>query len=313
MLENSARPPPLWHFSGEIRSESDPIWGFALGIKLFYKVTVSHLDATMTLFQLLIVAIVQGITEFLPISSSGHLILLPQITGAQDQGLAIDVAVHVGTLFAVILYFRSDVASAFWGLGTLLRGRRNTPGANLALLLIIATIPALIVGLVIKVTGTDEYLRSVAVVGWTTLIFGIVLFIADQWGSTDRTAGDWTMRDAIWMGLAQCLALIPGTSRSGITITAARQLGYDRQGAARIAMLMSIPVILASGAVLSLDVIGQANWALARAAGIAALFAFGAALAALVLMFRLLQSVSFTPYVIYRVILGLALLIWAYA
>ena len=115
------------------------------------------------------------------------------------------------------------------------------------------------------------------------------------------------------MGLAQCLALIPGTSRSGITITAARHLGYDRQGSARLAMLMSIPIILASGAVLSLDVVGQANWDLAKDASIAAGFAFVAALLALKLMFQLLKSVSFTPYVIYRVFLGLALLVWAYA
>ena len=115
------------------------------------------------------------------------------------------------------------------------------------------------------------------------------------------------------MGFAQCLALIPGTSRSGITITAARKLGYGREGAATLSMLMSIPIILASGAGLSLDVIGEADWDLARQAGIAALFAFGAALAALVLMFRLLKSVSFTPYVIYRIALGIILLVWAYA
>ena len=266
----------------------------------------------MTLFQLLIVAIVQGVTEFLPISSSGHLILLPQLTGAQDQGLAIDVAAHVGTLGAVILYFWSDVKEALGGAWRLINGRVDTRGAFLALCLLIATIPAVLVGLAIKVTGLDEAMRSVAVIGWTTLIFGLVLYAADRRGPTVRTAETWTLRHALMMGLAQCLALIPGTSRSGITITAARALGYEREGAARLAMLMSIPVILASGAVLSLDVIGQANWALAREAGIAAAFAFAAAFLALVLMFRLLRSVSFTPYVIYRVILGLFLLGWAY-
>ncbi len=266
----------------------------------------------MTLFQLLIVAIIQGVTEFLPVSSSGHLILLPALTGTPDQGLAIDVAVHVGTLLAVVLYFRADVRIAVLGLTRLVRGRIDTPGAFLALYLIIATIPALIVGLAIKVTGLDEAMRSVAVIGWTMLIFGLVLYGADRFGATTRRAGDWTLKHAVLMGLAQCLALIPGTSRSGITITAARQLGYDRHGAAKLSMLMSIPVILASGAVLSLDVIGQADWALARDASIAAAFAFVAALCALALMMRLLRSVSFTPYVIYRVILGLGLLIWAY-
>ncbi|MEO0865297.1 MAG: undecaprenyl-diphosphate phosphatase [Pseudomonadota bacterium] len=267
----------------------------------------------MTLFQLLVVAVVQGITEFLPVSSSGHLILLPSLTGTQDQGLAIDVAVHVGTLAAVVLYFWQDVKVAAKGTVKLSRGELDSPGAFLAMCLIIATIPALIVGLIIKLTGLDEAMRSVAVIGWTMLIFGLVLYWADRTGETDRTSGSWTIKHAYWMGLAQCLALIPGTSRSGITITAARRLGYGREGAAKLAMLMSIPVIAASGVVLSLDVIGSANWALMRDAGIAAVFAFLAALGALVLMMRLLRSVSFTPYVIYRVILGVGLLIWAYA
>lgn len=266
----------------------------------------------MTLFQLLIVAVIQGVTEFLPVSSSGHLILLPALTGTPDQGLAIDVAVHVGTLLAVILYFRADVRLAAGGLGRLARGQIDTAGAFLALCLIIATIPALIVGLAIKVTGLDEAMRSVAVIGWTMLLFGVLLYWADRTGSTERSAGSWTLKHAGIMGLAQCLALIPGTSRSGITITAARRLGYGREGAAKLSMLMSIPVIIASGAVLSTDVVGQADWALARNAGIAAAFAFVAALGALFLMMRLLRTVSFTPYVIYRVALGIGLLIWAY-
>ncbi len=266
----------------------------------------------MTLFQLLIVAIVQGVTEFLPVSSSGHLILLPSLTGSPDQGLAIDVAVHVGTLVAVVLYFWRDVAIAAKGTTRLAAGKVDTQGAFLALCLIIATIPALIVGLAIKVTGLDEAMRSVAVIGWTMLIFGLVLYWADRTGGTKKDAAQWSLKDALVMGLAQCLALIPGTSRSGITITAARKLGYGREGGAKLAMLMSIPVILASGAILSIDVVGRADWSMMRDAGIAAIFAFIAALGALVLMMRLLRSVSFTPYVIYRVILGVILLVWAY-
>lgn len=266
----------------------------------------------MTLFQLLIVAIIQGVTEFLPISSSGHLILLPTLTGTPDQGLAIDVAVHVGTLFAVVLYFWPDVKVAAHGLTRLARRKVDTQGAFLALCLITATIPAVIVGIVIKLTGLDEAMRSAAVIGWTMLIFGLVLYWADTRSLTDRTADRWTIKHAGLMGLAQCLALIPGTSRSGITITAARSLGYDREGAAKLSMLMSIPVIVASGLVLGIDVVGNANWAVLRDAVIAAAFAFIAALGALVFMMRLLRSVSFTPYVIYRVILGIGLLIWAY-
>ena len=164
-----------------------------------------------------------------------------------------------------------------------------------------------------KVLGIEEALLSVAVIGWPMLIFGIVLYWADKTGQEKLRTNDWNLRDAIWMGLAQTIALIPGTSRSGITITAARKLGYDRTSAATLSMLMSIPTILASGALLSLDVIGQADWQLAQDASIAAAFAFVAALVALTLMMRLLRSVSFTPYVIYRVILGIILLIYAYS
>jgi undecaprenyl-diphosphatase len=267
----------------------------------------------MTLFQILLVAIIQGLTEFLPVSSSGHLILLPFLTGGPDQGLAIDVAVHVGTLLAVILYFWAEVAEATIGIGRLLRGKVDTRGARTALLLIVATLPVLAVGLLFKLLGIDEMLRSVAVIGWTMLIFGLVLYWADKTGAKSRSTTDWRMKDAVWMGLAQAVALIPGTSRSGITITAARKLGYDRASAATLSMLMSIPTILASGALLSLDVIGEADWQLAKDASIAAAFAFVAAMLALVLMMRLLRSVSFTPYVIYRVILGVALLAYAYS
>ncbi|MEM9306622.1 MAG: undecaprenyl-diphosphate phosphatase [Pseudomonadota bacterium] len=267
----------------------------------------------MTLFHLLLVAVIQGLTEFLPISSSGHLVLLPALTGSPDQGLAIDIAVHVGSLIAVILYFWSDVKVAAAGTLRLFRGRVDTQGAFLALCLGVATVPVIIVGAAIALTGLADMLRSVAVIGWMMLGFGLVLYWADKTGSLTRTAERWTIRDAAIMGLAQAFSLIPGTSRSGITITAARKLGYNREGAARLSMLMSIPTIIASGLVLSIDIAGRADWAMMRDGLLAAAFAFLAALVALVLMMRLLQSVSFTPYVVYRVILGTVLLIYAYA
>lgn len=266
----------------------------------------------MTLTHLLILALIQGVTEFLPISSSGHLILLPNLTGMADQGQALDVAVHVGTLGAVILYFWTDVKGVTAGSLRLLQGKIDTQGAFWALCLIIATIPVVIFGLILKVTGLSDMMRSTAVIGWTMLVFGIVLYRADQKGPTVKSATDWSLKDAVIMGLWQAVALIPGVSRSGITITAGRHLGYDRTSAARLSMLMSIPTILASGTLLGLEVVQDADLALARDAGIAAAFAFLAALAALSLMFRLLKSVSFTPYVIYRIILGLILLAIAY-
>lgn len=267
----------------------------------------------MPILQLILVAVIQGITEFLPISSSGHLILFPQLTGLQDQGQVIDVAVHVGTLGAVVVYFWRDVRQALAGLPLLVSGRTDTPGARLALGLAVATVPVVLIGALLHLTHLDEAMRSITVIGWTMLIFGLVLYWADQKGATLKGAEDWSLRDALIMGLWQMLALIPGTSRSGITITGARQLGYTREDGARIAMLMSIPTIIASGVLLGAEVALEADTALMRDAGIAAALALLSALAALSLMMRLLRSVSFTPYVIYRVILGSILLAIAYS
>lgn len=267
----------------------------------------------MTLFHLVIVAVIQGVTEFLPISSSGHLILMPRLLGVPDQGQVVDVAVHVGSLGAVILYFRHDVAMAARGVLSLMRGRVEDEGAFLALCLLVATIPVIIAGLVLKLTGFDDMLRSTAVIGWTMILFGGLLWWADRFAGAEKAAEAWTPRDALSLGLWQALALIPGTSRSGVVITAARFHGYDRYGAAKLSMLMSIPTIIASGVLLGAEVAADADLALARDAALAAVFAFVAALVALAAMFRLLRSVSFTPYVVYRMILGVILLAFAYS
>lgn len=267
----------------------------------------------MTLFHLFLVAVIQGLTEFLPVSSSGHLILLPNLTGLDDQGQVIDVAVHVGTLGAVTFYFWPDVRRALIGLPRVLRWQIDSQEAWLALCLIIATIPVVLFGLALKLSGYDDALRSIEVIGWTMLVFGLFLYWADRQGAQEKTAERWSLKDAVIMGLWQAVALIPGTSRSGITISAARYLGYTRTEAARLAMLMSIPTILASGVLLGVEVSVAADAAAARDGAIAAAFAFVAAWIALVGMMRLLQFVSYTPYVIYRVALGVVLLWIAYA
>lgn len=267
----------------------------------------------MELYNLFIIAIIQGLTEFLPVSSTGHLILFPLLTGAADQGQAIDAAVHLGTLGAVILYFWRDVRGAIMGLGPLFLGRLETAGARLALMLIVATVPAILFGLILKITHLDDQLRSIAVIGWTMLIFGVVLYWADQKGAQTKQASEWTIRHAIWMGLAQAVALIPGTSRSGITISAARMLGYTRADAAKLSMLMSVPVIIASSVLVFAEIISKGETQLAGDFFIGAALAFGSALLAIRLMLGFLQRYSFTPYVIYRVILGLFLLWLAYA
>jgi undecaprenyl-diphosphatase len=267
----------------------------------------------MATFHLLLLAIVQGITEFLPISSSGHLILLPQAIGTVDQGLALDVAVHVGTLGAVMLFFRKEVGQLVTGGLHILSGRFASFEARLAFLLALSTVPVVVVGLVFHLAGVMEAMRSIAVIGWTMIGFGLLLWWADRTGKTERRIGEWSLRDALTMGAWQAVSLIPGTSRSGITITASRMLGFERADGARIAMLMSIPTIIASGMLLGVDVARAADWQVMRDGAVAAAMAFVAAYLALAFMMRLLRSVSFTPYVIYRVILGSVLLWIAYS
>ena len=266
----------------------------------------------MMLWHLVLLALIQGVTEFLPISSSGHLVLLPNLTGLDDQGQVIDVAVHVGTLGAVIVYFWPDVRLGLWGVPRLLTGRIDTPGARLAFLLMVATVPVILAGLVLHLTGLADALRSIAVIGWTMLVFGLVLYWADQRGPKLKQTENWSLRDAVILGLWQAVALIPGTSRSGITITGARFLGYGRDSAARLSMLMSIPTIAASGILLGADAAMAADLAALRDGAIAAALAFAAALVALAGMMRLLKTISFTPYVLYRIVLGVILLGIAY-
>ncbi|MFQ5959227.1 MAG: undecaprenyl-diphosphate phosphatase [Alphaproteobacteria bacterium] len=259
---------------------------------------------------LVVLALVQGITEFLPISSSGHLILVPMLTGWPDQGLMFDVAVHVGTLGAVLLYFRRDVWHMLAGVARWIGGRRN-PGAGLALLIVVATVPVVAAGAGLKYVGTDG-LRNITVIGWTTLGFGVVLFAVDRWCLTVRRIEHMPVASAFAIGLAQVLALVPGTSRSGITMTAARALGYERQEAARFSLLLSIPVIIAAGALEGLELYETGDAGLTADVVFATALAFVSALAAIGFLMKWLRRASFTPFVIYRVGLGAYLLWLAY-
>lgn len=267
----------------------------------------------MAFYHLVLLALVQGITEFLPVSSSAHLVLLHEWIGTSADDLALDIAVHVGTLAAVTLYFRTEVARAVVGFGRLLRFRLDSYEAHLAICLIVATVPVVVLGAVLALTGYADALRSLAVMGWAMIGFGLLLWWLDRTAHTGRTAREWTIRDAWRIGLWQALALIPGTSRSGAAITGALACGYERAEAARIAMLMSIPSIGASGVLLGGQVVASGNWALGRETLVAAALAFVSGLAALALMMRLLRSVSYTPYVVYRVALGSVLLWLAYS
>ncbi|MEM7507833.1 MAG: undecaprenyl-diphosphate phosphatase [Pseudomonadota bacterium] len=266
----------------------------------------------MEVFDIIVLALIQGVTEFLPISSSGHLVLWPLLTGRADQGVTMDVAVHLGTLVAVMLFFRADMARLFAGTWDVLRGRFGTSDARLALLIAVATIPAVLAGAVLKLTGAMDGLRSVEIIGWATLIGGVLLWLADRFGRETRTGDGWTMRDAVLMGVAQACALVPGTSRSGACMTMARALGFERSEAARLALLMAVPTILAAGTLETAGVIADGNLQLGAELVLGATLSCAAALAALWLMMGMFaQNWTMTPFVIYRLILGAALLLLA--
>ncbi|MFD0916905.1 undecaprenyl-diphosphate phosphatase [Pseudahrensia aquimaris] len=261
----------------------------------------------MSIEQILILAIVQGLTEFLPVSSSGHLILIPAFTGWSDQGLITDVMVHVGSLFAVLVYFRKDVMGLIKGFFDIL-ARRQTRNAQMAGYIIIATIPALIFGAILKFSGASAAMRGVEIVAWNAVIFGILLYVADVVGKRVKTMEDMTMRPAVVIGIAQALALIPGTSRSGITITAARFMGFERGEAARFSFLLGIPAISVAGLFTALEA-WQAGTGVPSDALLAAFFTFFAALAAIAILMALVKRTSFLIFVLYR--LALALLLFA--
>ena len=197
----------------------------------------------MTTVQIIVLAVVQGLTEFLPISSSGHLVLVPYLVEWTDQGLAFDVAVHFGSLLAVVLFFREDIAGLIRGGMQILGGDVQSPQANMALAIALGTIPAAAAGLLFA-GWIEQNLRDPSVIVYTLAGYGILMALADRYARRDRAITQLKIRDALIIGTAQALALVPGTSRSGVTITAGRLLGFERQDAARFSFLLSAPVIL---------------------------------------------------------------------
>ncbi|MEK9672234.1 MAG: undecaprenyl-diphosphate phosphatase [Rhodospirillaceae bacterium] len=264
----------------------------------------------MPTLHLAILALVQGITEFLPVSSSGHLVLVPRFLGWPDQGLVMDVAVHVGTLGAVLIYFASDIWAMAVGMTRALCGRRDQ-GGKLAGLVIVATLPVIGAGFALNHYMPVGF-RGLEVIAWATLGGGVLLYIADQVGMTLRRMEHLLLSDAIVIGIAQALALVPGTSRSGITMTAARVLGMERRDAARFSMLLSIPAILGAGTLKGWELYKSGNAQLTVDAFMAAGLAFVAALIAVALMMAWLKRASFTPFVLYRIALGGVLLAVVY-
>jgi undecaprenyl-diphosphatase len=257
----------------------------------------------MAWIQVVVLAVVQGLTEFLPISSSGHLVLVPIVFGWADQGLVFDIAVHFGTLTAVCVYFRADIKKLIGGSFSALGGDTSSDWSRLAVGIALATVPAAIAGLLFA-AWIEENLRSPLVVVATLSGYGILLFLADRLGAQKRGIASVTIRDAFLIGLAQALALVPGTSRSGITITAAMALGLKRHDAARFSFLLSIPVILLATLYKGISMIMSGEliaWGmLAIAAVISAIVAY----LSIEFFMRFVNRIGLVPFAIYRLILA---------
>lgn len=260
----------------------------------------------MTLEQILILSFIQGLTEFLPISSSAHLVLVPALFGWQDQGLMMDVAAHIGTLGAVLVYFWKDVWALFKGFFSFLKGEPND-NTHLLLNLIIATLPVIFLGLFFDKVVGDTF-RSVTVIAWTGIIFGIILYVADKYGDFVETVADTTIARAFYFGVAQCIALVHGVSRAGSCITMGRFMNYKRTDAARFAFLMAIPTMIAAGTLKGYQLFSANDLSMVNDAALMAAFSFIFGFGAIAFMMRWLAKSTLTPFVIYRILLGLILL-----
>lgn len=260
----------------------------------------------MALIEIIVLAILQGLTEFLPISSSAHLILPSQVLGWQDQGQAFDVAVHAGSLFAVVLYFRKEVTSLLINWFGSLSGNHNQE-SKLAWLIALGTIPAGLFGYLFD-DFIELHFRSTLVIAISTIVFGLLLWWADRTAKQVKTEYQVSLKNVLVIGFAQVLALIPGTSRSGITITAGLMVGLTAKGAARFSFLLSIPLIFAIGVYELLKLVQQSapvDW---TAIGLGTLLSFVSAYACIHFFLILVEKVGMLPFVIYRLLLGFILL-----
>ncbi len=266
----------------------------------------------MEIYHLLTLALVQGATEFLPVSSSGHLNLIHALTPLPDAGVGMDVALHSGTLIAVMVYFRRDVRALILGAVDILaqrRERHDSARRDTTLYLFIASVPVLLVGAVLMASGFIDALRTAYVVAWANLIFAVPLWLADRYGARLKSITDMSLHPAVLIGCAQVLALIPGASRAGVTMTAARALGFSRPEAARFSMLLSIPVIAAFALASLIGLIYQGDDTALMAAATGAALSALVALASIHIFMKMTQVMSLTPFVLYRLALGIGLLL----
>ena len=265
----------------------------------------------MITFHIFFIAIIQGITEFLPISSSAHLIFLPYLMKVSDQGVIIDISAHLGSLLALMVFFKKDSTNLFRGLIQFFFFKNRKKEFYLFLKIGVATIPVIFFGLMFKIYRLDIIVRSIEIIGWMMIVFGILLFYADKFGKEKKTLEDLSFRHAAMMGLFQAFALIPGVSRSGITITGFRIFGYSKYDSIKISLLMSIPTIILSAFFISPEILEENNISF-LAVSVTFLLSFFTAIIALNLMVKYIYTFGLTPYVVYRIILGLILLYIAY-
>jgi undecaprenyl-diphosphatase len=261
----------------------------------------------MLIIQIVVLALIQGITEFLPISSSGHLLLVPALTGWPDQGILTDVMVHMGSFLAVVVYFWRDCMNLTTGGLDLLRGRVTAWG-RLAMYIVIGTIPAVLFGLFLDKIGFMDAVRQMPqIVAWNAIVFGILLYVCDYFGLSTRRMSDMSLVPALIIGVAQAIAIIPGTSRSGITMTAARALGFERPEAARFAFLLGIPAIAGAGILKLGDALASGE-TISFSMILTAILTFFVALGTITILMKLVRHMSFLPFAVYRVLLGAVLL-----
>ena len=245
--------------------------------------------------EILILSMIQGITEFLPVSSAAHLVLISKYYAVNNQNLLIDICLHLGSLLAIVFYFRTDLFNFIKNKIFLIK-------------VLIATVPIIPVGYIIYQADLSNQIRSLEFIGWMTLIFGILLYISDKSKITKKIDKDFTNKSAIVIGFFQVLALLPGVSRSGITITAGRILGFDRLDSAKISFFLSIPTLTAASILGIYNIYKEGSSELNFLAIIAVIFSFIFSYFTITLFFKFVRKFSLSVFVLYRIVLSLLIL-----
>ncbi|MCL1078158.1 undecaprenyl-diphosphate phosphatase [Parashewanella spongiae] len=260
----------------------------------------------METFQVIILALIQGLTEFLPISSSGHLILPSQLLGWKDQGFSFDVAVNTGSLLAIVIYFRTELWNMFTAWSKSIATQQTTPDSKLAWWIILATIPAVIFGYFGKDYIKANF-RTIEVIATTTIVFGLLLWWADSLSNRKLTEYQAGWKKALFIGVAQALALIPGTSRSGVTMTAGLMMGLSREAATKFSFYMSIPTGLGAAILVTKDLLQSTQSIDMNALFFGTVVSFVSAYICIHYFLKVISKVGMIPFVIYRLLLGAVL------